>query len=128
MPERGNCNRKSGMKNIGSAEGTSAEMQGETLPLGELFVPLMDVSLSKVLKITLDKSNRTLYTGYMFHTSSIQEPIAEAYHKLFDGAVADFNAKQKRADRKKKESYFEDLFNRPPCQTVLTAANKENSF
>jgi len=57
-----------------------------------------------------------------------QEPIAEAYHKLFDGAVADFNAKQKRADRKKKESYFEDLFNRPPCQTVLTAANKENSF
>ena len=57
-----------------------------------------------------------------------QEPIAEAYHKLFDGAVADFNAKQKRADRKKKESYFEDLFNRPPCQTVLTAANKEKSF
>lgn len=57
-----------------------------------------------------------------------QEPIAEAYHKLFDGAVSDFNAKQKRADRKKKESYFEDLFNRPPCQTVLTAANKENSF
>lgn len=57
-----------------------------------------------------------------------QEPIAEAYHKLFDGAVADFNVKQKRADRKKKESYFEDLFNRPPCQTVLTAANKEKSF
>lgn len=57
-----------------------------------------------------------------------QEPIVEAYHKLFDGAVADFNAKQKRADRKKKESYFEDLFNRPPCQTVLTAANKEKSF
>ena len=57
-----------------------------------------------------------------------QESIAEAYHKLFDGAVAEFNAKQKRADRKKKESYFEDLFNRPPCQTVLTAANKEKSF
>lgn len=57
-----------------------------------------------------------------------QEPIAAAYHKLFDGAVAEFNAKQKRADRKKKESYFEDLFNRPPCQTVLTAANKEKSF
>ena len=38
------------MKNIGSAEGTSAEMQGETLPLGELLLPLMDVSLSKVIK------------------------------------------------------------------------------
>ena len=58
----------------------------------------------------------------------IQEPIKDAYHKLFDKAVADFNAKQKRADRKKKDSYFEDLFNRPPCQTVLTAANKEKSF
>jgi len=41
MPEQNNGNRKSSMKNIGSAEGTAAEMQGETLPLGELCVPLM---------------------------------------------------------------------------------------
>ena len=47
---------------------------------------------------------------------------------LFDGAVSEFNAKQKRSDRKKNDSYFVDLFNREPCQTVVTATNKEKSF
>lgn len=58
----------------------------------------------------------------------VNESIADAYHKLFDSAVAEFNAKQKRSDRKKNDSYFVDLFNREPCQTVVTATNKEKSF
>ena len=36
----------------------------------------------------------------------VNESIADAYHKLFDSAVAEFNAKQKRSDRKKNDSYF----------------------
>ena len=34
-----------------------------------------------------------------------QEDIREMYHKLFDEALAEYNAKQKRADRKKSDYY-----------------------
>lgn len=58
----------------------------------------------------------------------IRKPIAEAYSEQFDEAVNQYNARQKRADRKIKCSYYEHLFNRKPCNTVIQAANKQYSF
>lgn len=58
----------------------------------------------------------------------IQKPIAEAYAEQFDEAVKQYNAKQKRSDRKIKCSYYEYLFNHKPCNTVLQSANKQYSF
>lgn len=58
----------------------------------------------------------------------IRKPIAEAYSEQFDEAVKQYNSKQKRADRKIKCSYYEHLFNRKPCNTVIQAANKQYSF
>lgn len=54
--------------------------------------------------------------------------IEEAYDKCFGGAVERYNAKQKRSDRKIKEGYFQFAFDRKPCDTVVTAADKRKSF
>ena len=58
----------------------------------------------------------------------IQEPIEQAYEKCFGEAVNRYNAKQKRNDRKIKESYFEYTFKHKPCNTVVTSSDKRKSF
>ena len=58
----------------------------------------------------------------------ISQPIAEAYAELFDKAVEEYNATQKRSDRKIKNGYYEHLFNRSPCNTVVESANGQKSF
>lgn len=58
----------------------------------------------------------------------IQKPIAEAYTEIFGKAVEEYNAKQKRSDRMIKTGYYEHLFNRSPCSTVIEAANGQKSF
>lgn len=57
----------------------------------------------------------------------VQQDLCEAYHRLFDGVIADYNAKQKRNDRKIPD-YFQHLFNREPSKSVITGANKQKSF
>lgn len=57
-----------------------------------------------------------------------QKPIEEAYERLFGAAVERYNAKQKRADRKIKTSYFQHIFKRDISQSVVTAADKRKSF
>ena len=39
----------------------------------------------------------------------IQQPIGEAYEQLFRTAVERYNARQQRADRKIKTSYFQNI-------------------
>ena len=56
-----------------------------------------------------------------------QQDLGEAYYRLFDGVIADYNAKQKRNDRKIPD-YFQHLFNREPSKSVITGANKQKSF
>lgn len=58
----------------------------------------------------------------------VQQPIEEAYKRLFEPAVERYNAKQKRADRKIKTSYFRHIFKRDISQSVVTAADKRKSF
>ena len=58
----------------------------------------------------------------------VQQPIEEAYERLFEAAVERYNAKQKRADRKIKTSYFQHIFKREISQSVVTAADKRKSF
>ena len=58
----------------------------------------------------------------------VQQPIEEAYEHLFGAAVERYNARQKRADRKIKTSYYEHTFKRKISQTVVTAADKRKSF
>ena len=58
----------------------------------------------------------------------VQQPIDEAYERLFGPAVERYNAKQKRADRKIKTSYFRHIFKRDISQSVVTAADKRKSF
>ena len=57
----------------------------------------------------------------------VQQDLGEAYHRLFDGVIADYNAKQKRNDRKIPD-YFQHLFNREPSKSVIKGANKQKSF
>ncbi len=47
---------------------------------------------------------------------------------MFGAAVERYNAKQKRADRKIKTSYYEHLFKRSPAPSVVTSADKRKSF
>jgi hypothetical protein len=57
----------------------------------------------------------------------VNQPIGEAYKELFDEAVQRYNLKQKRNDRK-IGNYFENLFNRTPCNEVLISSCKRKSF
>ena len=56
-------------------------------------------------------------------------PIEEAYHQLFDAALAEFNAKQKRKDRC-IENYYEKIRNskqeKPFHELILQIGDKEN--
>ena len=57
-----------------------------------------------------------------------QESLQVAYDKCYGSAVEEYNAKQKREDRKIKNGYFMHLFNREPSKSVITGANKQKSF
>lgn len=52
----------------------------------------------------------------------------EMYEKLFSGAVSEYNAKQKRNDRKITVSYYEHQFGRGYFPNVVTSADKRKSF
>jgi hypothetical protein len=56
-----------------------------------------------------------------------KESLEDAYQKCFDEAVENYNAKQKRADRK-INNYYTHLFGNANKDTVATSSNKENSF
>ena len=56
-----------------------------------------------------------------------KETLDEAYQKCFGEALANYNAKQKRADRK-IENYYNHLFGNANQDTVATSSNKEKSF
>lgn len=58
----------------------------------------------------------------------VKIPIAEAYENCFSEAVERYNAKQKRADRRIKNGYFEYAFSHMPCNNVITAPDKRKSF
>ncbi len=58
----------------------------------------------------------------------VEQGIKEAYEQLFGAAVERYNAKQKRADRKIKTSYYEHLFKRSLAPSVVTSADKRKSF
>ena len=56
-----------------------------------------------------------------------KESLDEAYQKCFGQALENYNAKQKRADRK-IEDYYTHLFGNAGKDTVATSSNKEKSF
>ena len=58
----------------------------------------------------------------------VRKDIGAAYDFLFRKSLEKYNSKQKRNDRKIKISYFERLFNRSPCNTVIESANGQKSF
>lgn len=58
----------------------------------------------------------------------VEQPIADAYDKIFGAAIERYNAKQKRSDRKIRSGYFEHVFKRSPAQSVVTSADKRKSF
>lgn len=58
----------------------------------------------------------------------VQIPIKDAYEECFGAAIERYNAHQKRSDRKIKDGYFQYAFDRKPCNTVVTAADKRKSF
>lgn len=57
-------------------------------------------------------------------------PIEEAYHQLFDEAVAAYNAKQKRKDRR-IENYYEKICNgdqeKPFYEVIFQVGNKDDT-
>ncbi|MCL2285474.1 MAG: plasmid recombination protein [Firmicutes bacterium] len=56
-----------------------------------------------------------------------KESLEDAYQKCFGEALANYNAKQKRADRK-IDDYYKHLFGNANKDTVATSSNKEKSF
>ena len=56
-----------------------------------------------------------------------KESLEDAYQKCFGEAVENYNAKQKRADRK-IENYYTRLFGNAQKDTVATSSNREKSF
>ena len=56
-----------------------------------------------------------------------KESLEDAYQKCFGEAVANYNTKQKRADRK-IEDYYTHLFGNAQKDTVATSSNREKSF
>ncbi|MBQ5332502.1 MAG: plasmid recombination protein, partial [Oscillospiraceae bacterium] len=55
-------------------------------------------------------------------------PQQEMYERLFNGAVSEYNARQKRNDRKITVSYYEHQFGRGYSPNVVTSADKRKSF
>ena len=58
----------------------------------------------------------------------IKQNISDAYEKCFGSAVERYNAQQKRNDRKILDGYFQSVFNRPPCNSVVVSSEKRKSF
>ena len=56
-----------------------------------------------------------------------QQDLGEAYHQLFDGAVANYNAKQKRNDRKIPDC-FQHLFNREKLKSEAKRISREDEL
>ena len=56
-----------------------------------------------------------------------RENLEDAYQKCFGQALEDYNARQKRADRK-IDDYYQHLFGNARKDTVSTSSNKEKSF
>lgn len=56
-----------------------------------------------------------------------QEDLGTAYEKIFGKAQAEYNAKQKRADRK-IGNYFEKLFGKKPSSEIIQNGNKTKSY
>ena len=54
----------------------------------------------------------------------VRESLTEAYQKCFGQSLADYNTKQKRADRKIEDYYFH-LFGNQRKDVVASATNKE---
>ena len=56
-------------------------------------------------------------------------PIEQAYHELFDEAQAEYNAKQKRKDRR-IENYYEKICNgdqeKPFYEVIFQVGNKDD--
>ena len=57
----------------------------------------------------------------------ISEDLGAAYEKIFGEALKEYNAKQKRADRK-IDNYFQKLFGREPSHEIIQGDNKTKSF
>ena len=57
----------------------------------------------------------------------VQQPIAEAYDRLFKESTERYNVRQKRNDRKIGD-YYEHLFGCKPCNTVKVNALDQKSF
>ena len=57
----------------------------------------------------------------------VKESLEDAYQKCFGEALANYNAKQKRADRK-IDNYYKHLFGNARKDVVATSTNKEKSF
>ena len=57
-----------------------------------------------------------------------KQSLNEAYKTCFGDAVERYNKKQKRADRKIKGSYYEELFGQASQTSVATGTNKQKSF
>lgn len=55
-------------------------------------------------------------------------PQQEMYERLFSSAVSEYNARQKRNDRKITVSYYEHQFGRGYSPNVLISADKRHSF
>lgn len=61
------------------------------------------------------------------NVSFINEELGEAYEKIFGEALKEYNAKQKRADRK-IDNYFHKLFGKEPSHEIIQGDNKTKSF
>lgn len=61
------------------------------------------------------------------NTCYMQESLEEAYQKCFGEALENYNAKQKRSDRK-IDDYYKHLFGNTRKDVVATSSNKEKSF
>ena len=66
-------------------------------------------------------------TRTKYNITYIKQDIREAYIELFGTAVEEYNAKQKRKDRR-IEDYYQHLFSKKPCNTVVENANGTKSF
>ena len=56
-----------------------------------------------------------------------KESLEDAYQKCFGEALENYNAKQKRSDRK-IDDYYKHLFGNARKDVVATSTNKEKSF
>lgn len=56
------------------------------------------------------------------------EPLQQAYDKIFNPAIQRYNSNQKRADRKINTDYYSHLFGKQQQGSIATGSNKQKSF